>query len=138
LTRPIQFSVERAAPPHIPSRDFLPWRFSYAGRRRARHCLRAAGIRKPSQKQTSILVEFIQSQCNSKRAVVCSRDQAASCPTLVARLQLGSQVLGIQRGGGGGCFGFGPNARSVSRCGRLTFDIASCRAYSWSPTSLYC
>src|SRR5205807_7721829 len=43
----------------------------------------------------------------------------------------------IQRGGGGGCFGFGPNARSVSRCGRLTLDLASCRAYSWSPTSLY-
>src|SRR6516162_2257712 len=38
-----------------------------------------------------------------------------------------------QNGGGCGCFGFGPNARAVSRCGRLTLDRASCRAYSWSP-----
>ena len=37
-----------------------------------------------------------------------------------------------------GCFGLGPNARCVSRCGRLTLDRASCRAYSWSPSSLYC
>src|SRR6516225_1166343 len=43
-----------------------------------------------------------------------------------------------QNGGGGGCFGFGPNARAVSRCGRLTLDRASCRAYSWSPSFLYC
>ena len=43
-----------------------------------------------------------------------------------------------QSGGGGGCFGFGPNARAVSRCGRLTLDRASCRAYSRSPSSLYC
>src|SRR5258708_7870531 len=42
-----------------------------------------------------------------------------------------------QSGGGGGCFGFGPNARPVSRCGRSTLDVASCRAYSWSLTSLY-
>ena len=41
-------------------------------------------------------------------------------------------------GGAGGCVGFGPKARAVSRCGRLTFDIARCRAYSSSPTSLYC
>src|SRR5262245_18318123 len=43
-----------------------------------------------------------------------------------------------QNGGGGGCFGFGPNARAVSRCGRLTLDRASCRAYSWLPICLYC
>src|SRR5438132_14092225 len=43
-----------------------------------------------------------------------------------------------QNGGGGGCDGFGPNARDGSRCGRFTLDIASCRAYSWSPISLYC
>src|SRR6185312_5211404 len=41
-------------------------------------------------------------------------------------------------GGGGGCFGFEPKARAVSRCGRLALAIASCRAYSWSPSSLYC
>src|SRR5215475_12967204 len=39
--------------------------------------------------------------------------------------------------GGGGCFGFGANARAVSRCGRFTFDIPSWRAYSWSPAFLY-
>jgi hypothetical protein len=54
----------------------------------------------------------------------------------------GARVLAIstnnQSGGGGGCFGFGANARPVSRCGRFTLDVASCRAYSWSPTSLYC
>src|ERR1700757_208952 len=31
-----------------------------------------------------------------------------------------------QNGGGAGCTGFGPNARAVSRCGRLILDIASC------------
>src|SRR5215468_4090240 len=30
-----------------------------------------------------------------------------------------------QRGGGGGCLGFGPNARPVSRCGRFPLDRAS-------------
>src|ERR1700761_1505541 len=42
-----------------------------------------------------------------------------------------------QNGGGFGCVGFGPKARVVSRCGRLTFATASCRAYSWSPNDLY-
>jgi hypothetical protein len=32
-----------------PTRGFVPWRFSYAGRRNAWLRLRAAGIRKPSQ-----------------------------------------------------------------------------------------
>ena len=40
--------------PRTPSRGFLLWRFSYAGRRRARHRLRAAGIRKPSQSRISL------------------------------------------------------------------------------------
>jgi hypothetical protein len=31
----------------------------------------------------------------------------------------------LYNGGGGGCFGFWPNARPVSRCGRLTLDRAS-------------
>src|ERR1700746_3180207 len=43
-----------------------------------------------------------------------------------------------QNGCGAGCTGFGPNARVVSRCGRLILDMASCRAYSRSLTSLYC
>src|ERR1700746_420436 len=43
-----------------------------------------------------------------------------------------------QNGGGAGCTGFGPNARAVSRCGRLVLDMASCRAYSRSLISLYC
>src|SRR5262252_6645434 len=40
----------RRSPPH---RGFLPWRFSDAGRRCTRHRPQAAGIRKPSQKQTN-------------------------------------------------------------------------------------
>ena len=43
-----------------------------------------------------------------------------------------------QSGGGLGRGGFGPKARAVSRCGRLVLDRASCRAYSFSPSSLYC
>src|SRR6266478_1849810 len=43
-----------------------------------------------------------------------------------------------QSGGGVGRGGFGPKARAVSRCGRLTLERASCRAYSLSPSSLYC
>jgi hypothetical protein len=31
----------------------------------------------------------------------------------------------IQNGGAFGCIGFGPKARAVSRCGRLTLDRAS-------------
>jgi hypothetical protein len=30
-----------------------------------------------------------------------------------------------QSGGGGGCFGLAPNARAVSRCGRLALDRAN-------------
>src|SRR5271169_5305595 len=45
---------------------------------------------------------------------------------------------GNQNGGGFGCEGFGPNARAMSRWGRSTLERASCRAYSWSPTFLYC
>src|SRR5215831_16664971 len=70
------------------------------------------------------------------------RDRAPVLPCAAARssaieklltassLHLGSMwVAGFaahsmndQNGGGGGCFGFGPNARAVSRCGRLTLD----------------
>src|SRR6266436_4099864 len=43
-----------------------------------------------------------------------------------------------QNGGGFGHGGFGPKARAVSRCVRFTLERASCRAYSLSPSSLYC
>src|SRR5262249_59232253 len=39
-----------------------------------------------------------------------------------------ARSMNDQNGGGGGCFGFGPNARAVSRCGRLHLDRARCRA----------
>src|SRR4030081_1719812 len=42
---------------------------------------------------------------------------------------------GNQNGGGFGRGGFGPKARAVSRCWRLTLERASCRAYSMSPSS---
>src|SRR5215468_11283969 len=65
---------------------------------------------------------------------------------IASRLLLGSTCaagfaahsMNDQNGGGGGCFGFGPNARAVSRCGRLTLDRASCRAFFGSPICLYC
>src|SRR6516165_1083869 len=86
------------------------------------------------------------------------RDRAPVLPCAAARsnaieklltassLHLGSMLvagfaahsMNDQNGGGGGCFGLGPNARAVSRCGRLTLDTASCRAYSWLPICLYC
>src|ERR1700757_2997797 len=44
-----QFPIARAAPPRTPSRDFVHWTFSYAGRRSSRHYSCAAGIRKRSQ-----------------------------------------------------------------------------------------
>ena len=47
-----QIPIAPAAPSRFPQRAFLPWRFSDAGRWSLWHHLRAAGIRKPSQKQT--------------------------------------------------------------------------------------
>src|SRR5262249_34453045 len=46
-----QIPIARDEPPRLPSRGFLPWRFSDAGRPCARHRPSAAGIRKPSQEQ---------------------------------------------------------------------------------------
>jgi hypothetical protein len=82
--------------------------------------------------------KFRQSPCNSERdasfddcrggELVHSMDEAVSC-LMLARLQFRLQTRAIsqhtQRGGGDGCFGFGPNARVVSRCGRLTLDRAN-------------
>src|SRR6516165_12243143 len=94
----------------------------------------------------------------AKSTALRGRDRAPVLPCAAARsnaieklltassLHLGSMLvagfaahsMNDQNGGGGGCFGLGPNARAVSRCGRLTLDTASCRAYSWLPICLYC
>src|ERR1700722_6046042 len=72
--------------------------------------------------------------------LVHSVGEAVSCPNACASAPawiVQTISLNNQSGGGGGCFGFGPNARAVFRCARFTFDRASWLAYSRSPNSLY-
>src|SRR5437879_5370442 len=71
-----QFPIARAAPPRTTSLDFLLWRFSNAGRRSARHRLRAAGIRVAGDQagelvgatlQVGMLLDHLADQANAQR-----------------------------------------------------------------------
>ena len=54
-TASTEIPIASDPPPRHTSRGFLPWRFAYAGPRRAPRHLHGAAIRKPSQKQTHAL-----------------------------------------------------------------------------------
>src|SRR6266851_5451865 len=116
--------------------------------------LTTAGELIPKRWRTSALVRMTDSSPTSHEVQKTtsglmhrSKEQAADHRSFWVAAFFGSRGIarvtsiskrGNQNGGGFGCGGFGPKARAVSRCGRLTLERASCRAYSLSPSSLYC
>jgi hypothetical protein len=113
-SRPIrraQIPIEHPAPPHVPHHGFLPWRFSYAGRRSMRHRSCTAGIRKSSQEPTS------EPDRNTVQQVQIGKNPSLSGGTGTTWLPKNAFVRYL----------FGPGREGVPRLGCLPVRPRRCR-----------